>query len=56
MLWASAVVLLLLTLHAWRTARQLKIDGDPQGLRTAYLTAAVCGAIATLCTFLAAVL
>jgi hypothetical protein len=56
MLWLSAVVLLVLTLYAGWTALQLNIRGDPARLRSAYLTAAVLGAIGTLCTFLAALI
>jgi hypothetical protein len=56
MLWLSAGVLFLLTIHAGRTAGRLKRDGDPAGLRPAYLAAAVCGAIGTICTFIAAIL
>jgi hypothetical protein len=56
MLWLSAAVLLLLTLYAWRNARQLKAQGDPSGLRSAYVAAAVCGVIGTLCTFIAALI
>jgi hypothetical protein len=54
MLWLSAAVLFLLTLYALRMARQLTVHGDPSGLRNAYLVAAVCGAIGTVCTLLAA--
>lgn len=55
MFWFSAGVLFVLTLYAWRTAREMKADGESPGLRRAYFAAAVCGAIGTLC-FLAAAL
>jgi hypothetical protein len=56
MLWLSAAVLFLLTIHAGRTAGRLKRDGDPAGLRPAYLAAAICGAIGAVCTLIAALL
>jgi hypothetical protein len=56
MLWFSAAVLLLLTLYAWQSVQQLKARGDPSGLRSAYLAAAVCGALGTVCTFIAALI
>ena len=56
MLWSSAALLLVLTLYAWRMARQLKAEGDPAGLRSTYLAAAICGAIGTVCTVLAALI
>jgi hypothetical protein len=56
MLWSSAAILFILTLYAWRTAQQLKADGDPSRLRTAYLAAAVCGVIGTLCSVAAALI
>jgi hypothetical protein len=56
MLWLSAVVMLLLTLYAGWMARQLRIHGDPSDLRRAYLAAAVCGAIGTISTFIAALI
>ena len=54
MFWFSAAVLFLLTLYALRMAQQLTVHGDPAGLRTAYLIAAVCGAIGAVCTLIAA--
>ena len=54
MLWYSAAVLFLLTLYALRMAQQLTVHGDPSGLRIAYLIAAVCGVIGTVCTLIAA--
>ena len=56
MLWFSAAVLFVLTLCAWQTARYLKADGESAGLRKAYLAAAVCGALGTLCFVLAALI
>jgi hypothetical protein len=56
MLFLSAAVLLLLTLYAGWSARLLRLHGDPAGYRQAYLVAAVCGAIGTICTFIAAVI
>ena len=55
MFWFSAAVLFVLTLCAWQTARSLKADAESPGLRKAYLAAAICGAIGTLC-FVAAAL
>jgi hypothetical protein len=56
MLWFSAAVLFVLTLHAWRTAREMKADCESPGLQTAYLAAAVCGALGTLCFVVAALI
>ena len=55
MFWFSAAVLFILTLFAWRTAQQMKADGESAGLRRVYLAATVCGVIGTLC-FIAAAL
>ena len=49
-------MLLMLTVYAWRTAGELKVDGDPHRLRRVYLAAAVCGGIGTVCTVLAALI
>ena len=56
MLWFSGTTLFLLTLVAWQTARHMKADGESARLRTTYLAAAICGAIGTLCFFLAALI
>jgi hypothetical protein len=56
MLYLSAAVLFGLTWYAWRTAQQLKAEGDPKRLRYAYLAAAVCGAIGGVCTLIAAII
>lgn len=54
--WFSAAILFVLTLYAWRTAREMKADGESSGLQKAYLAAAVCGAVGTLCFVLAALI
>ena len=56
MLWFSAGILVVLTIYAWRTARELKADLESPGLRRTYLAAAVCGAIGALCFVLAALI
>ena len=55
-LWCSATFLLALTIYAWQSAQDLKVRGDPHRLRRVYLAAAVCGAIGTACTVLAALI
>jgi len=55
MLWFSAVIMGMLTIYAWRTAQEMKGEAESAGLRKAYLAAAVCGVIGTLC-FIAAAL
>ena len=56
MLWFSAIILGLLTFHAWQTARHMRIDGDTSGLRNVYLAAAAVGAIGTLAFVIAALI
>ena len=56
MLWFSAAMLFVLTLYAWRTAREMKEDGESPGLRKAYLAAAICGVIGILCFVVAALI
>ena len=55
MLWFSAAVLSVLTLVAWRTAQQMKAE-ERVGLRRAYVAAAICGLLGTLCFVIAALI
>jgi hypothetical protein len=53
--WISAAMTGILTIFAWRTAENMKGDPQSAGMRKAYLIAAACGAVGTLC-FIAAAL
>jgi hypothetical protein len=55
-LWLSAAILLVLTIYSWRTWRHMKANRESIGLQRAYLAAAICGAIGTLCFVLAALI